>query len=252
MTPRRYVVPVRIRFDEAGADGRARASAYLRYLQDAAWQHSEAAGFDRAWYAERGLGWLVRALELRLTGAARYGERVSVETTVVGWRRVWARRHSTVTGPDGAPIGTADIDWVLLTAAGRPVRVPREVEAFGPELPGFEPLRVVPRPSPALTRTTSLVVRRSDVDPMGHLNNAAYLDVVDEALDEDGILDPPVTVRLEYLRPALPRMRLAVTTWRDGAETAARIAAEDGTELCRVTIVPGAQPGPDDAPTNRS
>jgi acyl-CoA thioesterase FadM len=243
---------VRIRFDEAGADGLARASSYVRYLQDAAWQHSEAAGFDRSWYAERGLGWLVRALELRLIGSARYGERVTVKTAVAAWRRVWARRESVVTGPDGSMIATAEIDWVLLTTAGRPVRVPKEIEAFGPELPRFEPLRVTLPPVPDEAPTTWLEVRRADVDPMGHLNNAAYLDLVDQALGDAGSFDPPVTIRLEYLRPALPGMRLSVRTWNEGASTAARIDADDGTELCRATVDPGAQAGSGDPPTNRS
>jgi acyl-CoA thioesterase FadM len=239
---------VRIRFDEAGADGLARASSYLRYLQDAAWQHSEAAGFDRSWYAERGVAWLVRALELRLLGSARYGETVTVETAVAAWRRFWARRNSVVTAADRGPVATADIDWVLLTSAGRPVRIPREIESFGPEDPAFQPLRVALPPEPGDAATTTHAVRRADVDPMGHVNNAAYLDLVGEALGGTTTFRPPVTIRMEYLRPALPGIGLAIRTWRHDAITAARIDADDGTELCRVTMEPGAQ----DIPTNRS
>jgi hypothetical protein len=36
----------------------------LRYAQDVAWFHSASRGFDRAWYAERGLTWLVRTAEV--------------------------------------------------------------------------------------------------------------------------------------------------------------------------------------------
>ena len=52
--------PYRVRFDEAGPDGLLRTSVLLRYAQDVAWHHSTSRGFDRAWYAERGLAWLVR------------------------------------------------------------------------------------------------------------------------------------------------------------------------------------------------
>src|ERR687895_2512270 len=52
---RAHAVPYRIRFDECGPDGLVRASALLRYVQDAAWVHSDSAGFGRAWYADRAL-----------------------------------------------------------------------------------------------------------------------------------------------------------------------------------------------------
>ena len=63
----------RVRFDEAGPDGRLRTSGLLRYTQDLAAQHSEALGYDRAWYAARGLTWLVRAAEIEVLGAIPYG-----------------------------------------------------------------------------------------------------------------------------------------------------------------------------------
>ena len=51
-----YLAGYRVRFDEAGPDGLLRTSALMRYAQDIAWRHSEQLGFDRDWYASRGLG----------------------------------------------------------------------------------------------------------------------------------------------------------------------------------------------------
>ena len=85
----------RVRFDEAGPDGRLRTSTLLRYTQDLAAQHSEALGYDRAWYAARGLTWLVRAAEVEVLRAIPYGVYLLGTTRVVGFRRVWSRREST-------------------------------------------------------------------------------------------------------------------------------------------------------------
>ena len=63
--------PYRVRFDEAAPDGLLRTSVLLRYAQDLAWYHSAERGFDRAWYAERGLTWLARAAEVAVLGADR-------------------------------------------------------------------------------------------------------------------------------------------------------------------------------------
>ena len=57
-----------MRFDEAAPDGRLRTSGLLRYAQDLAWIHSASLGFDRGWYGERGLTWLVRAANVAVLG----------------------------------------------------------------------------------------------------------------------------------------------------------------------------------------
>src|SRR3954452_23539546 len=122
-----FVAGYRVRFDEAGPDGRARTSALLRYAQDVAWRHSEDLGFDRSWYAERGRWWVVRGLELRVLTPIAMGETLRVSTAVVGHRRIWARRRAEAALPERAPASTGAVapggssvaaeivtDWVIL------------------------------------------------------------------------------------------------------------------------------------------
>jgi acyl-CoA thioesterase FadM len=66
--------PFRVRFDECGPDGLLRTSVLLRYAQDLASHHSALVGIDRAWYAERGIGWLVRAAEVAVLAPLRVGD----------------------------------------------------------------------------------------------------------------------------------------------------------------------------------
>src|SRR6266567_951777 len=89
-----YVAGYRVRFDEAGPDGRVRTSALLRYAQDVAWRHSEHLGFDRRWYTRRGRWWVVRSLELAVLAPIPMGRTLRVSTAVIGHRRIWARRLS--------------------------------------------------------------------------------------------------------------------------------------------------------------
>lgn len=233
-----FARPYRVRFDEAGADGHARPSALVRYLQDLAWQHSAAAGLDRAWYSDRGLGWLVRGLELELDGSAWYGETLEVTTRITGWRRMWCRRVTSVTLADGTPVARAAIDWVLLDTTGRPVRIPAELESFASGADTFTPVRIDLPETPAdATRVTSSV-RASDVDPMRHLNNAAYLDLADEVATAAGWpLGPGSTIRLEYLQPALPGMALELAAWPVDGTLGIRIQAADGSaDLLRARV----------------
>jgi acyl-ACP thioesterase len=246
---RRYERDYRVRFDEAGSDGRLRASGFLRYAQDLAWMHSDAAGFDRPWYRSRGYQWLVRCVQLDLLRPIGYGATLRVTTQVIGGRRVWARRWTTFVesgdadveeGAEASAAATALIDWVLLNAAGRPVRVPDEIVAFFSDGSTFEPAHVdltVPAERGAHHRFRA---RASDIDPMDHVNNAAYLDYMDEALGAAGAVETTVLVprsyAIEYLRPARPGDDLQATVWPEDTGWAYRLVGAKGSEIARARL----------------
>ena len=100
--------------------GVLRTSGFMRYAQDLAWQHSADLGFGRAWYAERGLTWLVRAAELVVLAAPEMGTTIAARTAIVGIRRVFARRRGEFLLADGTPAGWVHTDWVLIDARGAP------------------------------------------------------------------------------------------------------------------------------------
>src|SRR3990172_4138164 len=173
---RRIETPICVRFEECQPGGEIRASAFLRYAQDAAWVHSDAAGFGRDWYLERGLTWLVRCVELDVLGPSGPGDTLSVGTEVTGLRRVWARRRGEVLGPDGALVGVVMPDGVMPGPGFVPVRVPAEFfEVFPPVPDGFDPASVALPPTPPQAHLRRFPVRPSDIDPMAHLNNTPYL-----------------------------------------------------------------------------
>ena len=114
-------------------DGRVRTSALLRYAQDLAWQHSDALGFDRAWYAGRGR-------DLARPGGRAGRPRPDAQRR----RRSPARPRSSAgdaCGPVAGPSSTTrtapltawvHIDWVLLDGRGAPQRIPADFQAaFG-------------------------------------------------------------------------------------------------------------------------
>lgn len=232
----------RVRFDEAGPGGGLRSSGYLRYAQDLAGIHSQSSGFDRDWYASRGLTFLVRAVELDIVGDVQYGTELVASTEVLGFRRVWARRRSEFRAPGAErPVAIAITDWVLLNARGAPTRVPAEiVEAFVELEANFTPMRLDLPPTPADASTYPIVVRRSEIDPMAHVNNAAYVDYLDEQLlhgsPPSATLPVPRRYRAEFIASAEPGTELAGRLWR--AETASLYRLEDGEgrELLRARL----------------
>jgi acyl-CoA thioesterase FadM len=240
---REHAFEHRIRFDECDASGLLRSGGYLRLMQDLAWRHSEALGLGRDWYRDRQVAWLVRYADLQVTGEARSGDTIRASTRVVGWRRVWARRES-LASIDGAQVARATIDWVLIDAAGRPARIPTDIaERFTHDIPTFQPARLVLPHQPPDPIAVPWSVSIRDLDPMGHVNNATYLDVIDEALVTDtGALagpPPPIRYQVEYLRPALPRVAVSVIHAADQDGTAFRFLDPAGQELVRARVVEG-------------
>lgn len=242
--PLRHATDYRVRFDEATPAGLLRGSALLGYVQGVAWLHSEALGFPRDWYRERGIAWLVRAVEAEIRAPLLEGETLTVTTQLTGSRRVMMRRRTDVADAAGELRAVVTIDWVM-TDGRVPVRIPAEFEHAPLDGPGpFTPIRVDHLSTPPDATTLRFSPRLRELDPMNHANNGVYLDWLDEAIatagpaGEAAIIAHPRTYRLEYLRPAAPGATLVSSAWPDDPGWAYRLAGADGADLLRGRLDP--------------
>jgi acyl-CoA thioesterase FadM len=224
---RQASLPFRVRFDEATPDGRIRTSVLLRFAAELAGVHSAQRGFGREWYRRRGLAWLVRGVDLEILRPIVHGDELTGTTEPVAARKVLARRATRFIGPDGQLVARLTVDWALTDERGAPTRIPALFGvAFGMVDRTFAPIRVraVP-PAGAPLAALELIVRPHELDPMGHVNNAVYLDWAEEALAAQ--LTPVEPARtgsvlaavprhwqLEYLGAAGPARRVTLTAWR--------------------------------------
>ncbi|MEO8436885.1 MAG: acyl-ACP thioesterase domain-containing protein [Chloroflexota bacterium] len=236
-------MPYRVRFDEGGPDGGIRTSVLLRYTQDLAGHHSAARGFDREWYAERGITWLVRAAEIALVAPIGVGDELVGTTQVVGWRRVWARRRTEFHDAEGSLRSWVHIDWVLLDSRGAPTRIPQEFDAvFGAPAATFGLARVNLGEVPAEPARMTFRVRPQELDPMDHVNNAVYADWLDESVAVAGgaaaIRAVPRLVRLDYARAAEPSAALIAEAWPAGSDWCCRVTDAQGADLLRARLEP--------------
>jgi acyl-CoA thioesterase FadM len=241
--PDTWSVPYRVRFDEAGPDGLVRTSVLLRYAQDVAWQHSTVRGYDRTWYAERDLAWLVRTSQVAVLVPLGVGAELVATTHVLGSRRVWARRGTEFRDAAGGLVATAQIDWVLLDARGAPTRIPAEFEhVFGssPGLVGLARVDLAAPPPDAHVR--EFQVRPQELDPMAHVNNAVYADWLDESVAEAGggaaTRAIPRVARLDYAAAADSGALLTAQAWPADAGWSYRVRDMAGPELLRARLEP--------------
>jgi acyl-CoA thioesterase FadM len=229
---RRASLPFRVRFDEATPNGGVRTSVLLRYAADVASYHSERRGFSRSWYRDRGLAWLVRGVDLDLRLPILYGDELVGTTQAVAARKVLARRRTEFRTADGELAAVVVVDWALISDSGIPTRIPAGLGvAFGMAEEGFVPVRVRTRaPVDDQPLGLELTVRRQELDPMDHVNNAVYLDWAEEAIrsaagpDGAAALDAvPRRWQLEYLASAAPATRVLASAWPDPEGWSCRI-----------------------------
>jgi acyl-CoA thioesterase FadM len=239
--PYRIVRPFRVRFEESTVDETMRTAIQLAWVADIAWQHSTLLGFGRDWYTERGLFWLVRAVQLDVFRPIHTYAGVLVSTRVLGYRRISARRESEVRDPSGELLARLEIDWVMTNERGRPTRIPDDFHKFVVDGSAtFEMLKVPLPEAPSDAFESRFGVRRRDLDPLDHVNNSVYLDYFEEALDAAGqrelLRAIPRRYALDFANAAARDDRLVGRTWPHDDGWAYRLAREDGTEIFRARI----------------
>ena len=220
---RRYRMHRRVRLGDAGPHGRARFDALARYLQDIAGEDGDDSGIGGVW--------VLRRTVLQLTGSwPRLGDGLALTTFCSGFGSRWAERTTVIAAPRGQVEATAI--WVLVDqSSGRPQVLPPAFHAvYGSSAAGRQVTSRLTLPSPPGEGSgTPWQVRYSDLDVLGHVNNARYWEVIEDVLSSRG--GPRVTQALLEFRTALePHHDVEVVT-ADGtgeAELSVWLRSADG------------------------
>jgi acyl-CoA thioester hydrolase len=128
----RFCVPASD-IDELGHAGNV---AWVRWVNEAAGEHSRAVGLGLEEYRAMGLVWVVRKHQIEYLGQALGGEALAAVTWVASLRGATSLRRTLFrrAGEGAAPVlARAETTWALLSIpSGRPTRIPRELlERYG-------------------------------------------------------------------------------------------------------------------------
>lgn len=251
---------IRVRHYECDAYGHVNNVNYLRYMQEAAFDAAAAVGYDMRHFEANQHVWLVRETDIEYMRPLRYGDSVVVKTWVEDFRRTRSRRAYEITdAQSGETVARASTDWVYVDAAtGHPTTVPPEmVAAFGLS-PESKPaprskFPSAPPPPPGVFKIRRQVQWR-ELDTMGHVNNAVYMDYVTdcgmqvisahgwtlEQMRERGFGILVKRHQIEYKQSALLNEELEISTWVSGMRNASGTRhytihrVRDGALLTRV------------------
>jgi acyl-ACP thioesterase len=172
----------RIRLSDTTADRRLRLDAAARYLQDVASDDVDDAGID-----DGDSVWVVRRTVMDVIAPLRGDRAVELATWSAGIGRSWAARRTTIAG-DAAGLIEAETTWVYVDSRTmRLERLPAAMldvyrEASGGRVASTK-LTLSPQ-APLHAKAGIWPLRVSDIDILGHVNNAVHWAALETALAE--------------------------------------------------------------------
>ena len=166
---RRFTTQRRISLSDTDASGRLRLDAIARYFQDVASEDWLDAGFDHDSHV-----WVVRRTELAVHEPFRAEDAFEIATWCSGVAGSSAARRYSLRGSSGGRVEAESI-WIHLDHDLRPKRLDeRFVAVYGSSAAGRRAPTRFTLPAPPSGDGTAWSFRATDVDRLGHVNNAAY------------------------------------------------------------------------------
>jgi acyl-ACP thioesterase len=186
----------RIRLSDMDATGRLRLDAIARFLQDAATDDVEETG----WGAPEHL-WVLRSVRIDVLAPLVGAGAVDVVTWGSSFSALAAGRRWSLVRDSGGSV-EVDSTWIHLGPDARPARIGPGFDGYAEAAGGrVASTKLTLVPPVAVSRTT-WPLRATDVDLMGHVNNAAYWAAVEHRLAVLGHeLSRPLRGRLDYRHP---------------------------------------------------
>jgi acyl-ACP thioesterase len=191
----------RVRLADVSPAGRLRLDATARFLQDLSADDTADAALPDA------EAWVVRKTIIEVAAFPRYLEPLELATWCSGTGSHWAERRISIAGERGGAIEAATT-WVHIDLdSGRPTRIPAGFDDVYGEAHGGRRVKArLDHPDPPHGEGAGFdwPLRFTDFDVLGHVNNAACWQIVEQALSARKDLRAPLRAEVQH-RTAIER-----------------------------------------------
>jgi acyl-ACP thioesterase len=189
----------RVRLGDADTTGRLRLDALARYLQDVATDDVDDAEVSGE---PDDHTWVLRRLGVTVHRWPQFRDPLELVTWCSATAGSAAERRTTIS-VDGAVIVESEALWVFVGPDGRPARLgPEFLARYSPSTPRRRlTTRLQHDLAPPGAVRASWPLRATDLDVLGHVNNAVHWAAVEEVLRAGGTLDGTWSVEMEYRAP---------------------------------------------------
>jgi medium-chain acyl-[acyl-carrier-protein] hydrolase len=172
-------------------EDRLTLAAAFNFCQETAGYHAREIGVGVEKLRESGLAWVLSRMSLALDERPVWGSRIVVRTWPQGWDRLFALRGYQVLTPEGRVVGRGMSAWIVLNMTTLRPQRPGVIDVPIPDVSGLEGLAGGARGIDPRVLTGARTMRRavySDIDHNGHMNNARYVQWIQDVLPMDALL----------------------------------------------------------------
>ena len=199
---------VDVRFENIDRSDRLTLTGIFNFFQEAAISHAEDLGVGREALARNGHAWVLSRFSLFVERRPSYRESIEISSWPRGWEKLFALRDYVIKDRHDKTLIRGRSAWLVLDIEKRrPLRVQPIVEPM-PHNDGLDafssnPAELAPRAK--LEKVSERRALYSDIDFYGHVNNARYIQWIQDVTDID-ILTKASQVRLDinYLSEVKP------------------------------------------------
>ncbi len=234
----KWLLDTAVAFGDVDRDNLLTLRGVFQLLQEAAIAHADRYDTGTGAMVTRGESWVLNRMAVEVSRYPEYGERLHLETWSSGIRGFKGYRDFRVHDGRGNLVIAGSSLWIYVSVRTRTIlRVPREIAeqfpvctegVFSPELEEL----ALPAPEPSAA-PCAVTLRYSDIDANAHVNNTAYLDLLQTALARESTLSRPRVVRIRYGRGiAATVCSVDVHLARDAASGLTRFGIVAAGEVC--------------------
>jgi len=177
-----YEQKIKILASDVDAFQHLRLSVLFRFLQEISIAHTEALGAGRDKTLDKGALWVISRMAVKQERPIEYDEHVVLESWPGETMHFIFPRYYRIRSEDtGETLLQGSGLWSLIWKEDRSIVIPSDL---GVEIPGDDRPDQFPMPGaldpPDLTEEFPRVVRFTDIDLNGHVNNTRYMDWLDD------------------------------------------------------------------------
>jgi len=215
---------ISVRDYETDINGRWKPSSFLRVMQLVAGRHSTSIGFNFYELMDRGMAWVLSRMCITIDAFPGIDERISYHTWLNGLQqKLFFIREFEITDEDGRRLAHATTASILIDPQDRRILSPRELPGHMPEhaaqVTALEPLDKLAVPY-NLPEAYRLRAAYSDLDVLGHVNNANYADWVCNCFPPEMYQKQQISrLQINFLREVKAGQEISVCAAEQGDAT---------------------------------
>ncbi len=184
-----YSKKVTLKYSDIGIANKLNLKSLIKYLQDAAGEHSDLAGYGISNIEKTHLAWLVLNWKVKMISHPHYNEEITIKTWARSLEKVYSYRDFEILDSNNNLVAIASSKWLLVDSDTKKIKHITEdiVNSYG--LNNKAVFNVSLDEKPKVPENNSLnftyKVQRRDIDTNHHVNNLFYIDFALETIPEN-------------------------------------------------------------------